>query len=904
MTSNDDTTSNSPSLNMQVNNRTQAKDSKGTSADLLGLADVSYDNSQQSIDLQPDLLSDSNDNDRKASTLLDFSYNSTEDLSYNTVDMLRDEVSQLTENMNDMCRRMAQMQRSHQQQMDLIQSNTAEQFQWLDGNYRSQFQELIEVIKVQHQPPQATANNNPSASQQQEISETSRTAPLEPEAKPSPSRPQKVAVMATVTNNASSESSRIREDPPEDPPERVQPKRKSSKSVQLPSIQEVTAAKETNDPDTPVKVAEVIEIIEDESPSETQVKKNRLHSPTALTYETSQSASTTSRPVRGTATAPPTGTAAPVNYVLPAKEIKFKLPTLHKNDRYSHWKGMCTIASSQHHVYTSLTYTDPGTGQLAFNPIMTLLESRALYQATVEALGSKASEVNTTADILTANGYSFWRKLDRIMNKTNQSFFQHEKLLNDLKSICKSPTETFQQYAARYDAQLEQVINSGATPPSHETMTLQLLKGCRTVDQVFSTTIMDLDQPGWHTGKSIHEIVDWAEERITKYKMTNKNSPVFLTDQKKEQPPKGEERYNNKASLSKLKNQQKDEFTKQPVNLTNEITKKLKSSKYVVADLFQLHGRFYDGCPLHNGANHKILECTQLARICQECNCTKDFQKVQQQLGFKTGGNRNNADTTDTKDKKTEKKVTAKRVSFQEESYEENKDFFEETDEEEEDESDNDSEVEDKSTKASVKGYMSSLPNLSLPVVLAKATINPLNHPKLPKQLKNIYRAVIDSGATSTMSPIKELFEEITYFSQDDSNAPTAELGDERTSVKICGYGPMTYNMHGKKIRTMALYVPDLGETTLFSVRQHIESKGCWFHASAGGTDFVFPNFIINPRTDHEIEVLIRPIQIREDQELDFDELTAEQTEVSTPKRTRKLFEMVNKYTQKYEHRC
>ena len=138
---------------------------------------------------------------------------------------------------------------------------------------------------------------------------------------------------------------------------------------------------------------------------------------------------------------------------------------------------------------------------------------------------------------------------------------------------------------------------------------------------------------------------------------------------------------------------------------------------------------------------------------------------------------------------------------------------------------------------------------------------------------KERMRACIDSAASADMIPLKSYFESITYYDQSDSTTPSVMLGDEITLVPIIGYGLAKYSINNKTIRKGALYVPALGATALLSVKQHMENKGCYFHAESQKTTLAFPTFLIIPRVDKEIDVYLQPSSAP----LDFDELTTNQ---------------------------
>ena len=144
--------------------------------------------------------------------------------------------------------------------------------------------------------------------------------------------------------------------------------------------------------------------------------------------------------------------------------------------------------------------------------------------------------------------------------------------------------------------------------------------------------------------------------------------------------------------------------------------------------------------------------------------------------------------------------------------------------------------------------------------------------------LKTIYRIILDSGATDTMCPFKELFEEIHYFDTDE--LPVAIMGDDKTRVQILGHGYINVLIHGKRIRTHALYIPSMGNACLFSIKQHMKSQGCAFIAEQKNTTLTFPTFLLFPRVDNEIDVLCQSA-VSSRAPIDFDEETSTKVEIS-----------------------
>jgi hypothetical protein len=105
----------------------------------------------------------------------------------------------------------------------------------------------------------------------------------------------------------------------------------------------------------------------------------------------------------------------------------------------------------------------------------------------------------------------------------------------------------------------------------------------------------------------------------------------------------------------------------------------------------------------------------------------------------------------------------------------------------------------------------------------------------------SLVRAVCDSGASHTMTSHLHLFDCITYFDS-NTNLPHAMMGDDTTTLPITGYGYIHFTVHGRRLRLFSYFVPGLG-TTLLSIKQHMCTEGCYFHAAAENTVLAFPTF-------------------------------------------------------------
>jgi hypothetical protein len=138
---------------------------------------------------------------------------------------------------------------------------------------------------------------------------------------------------------------------------------------------------------------------------------------------------------------------------------------------------------------------------------------------------------------------------------------------------------------------------------------------------------------------------------------------------------------------------------------------------------------------------------------------------------------------------------------------------------------------------------------------------------------------VIDSGATAHMSSNQDMFSEITYFSDPDQHRVI--MGDDKTTIPIAGHGYMYIVLHGKHLRVHGYYVPGMGPTALFSVKQHMANQGCYFHAAAGNCELAFPTFTCSPRIAQEIEVIVHTPQNKKSY-FDFDEHSMVKLHINT----------------------
>ena len=104
------------------------------------------------------------------------------------------------------------------------------------------------------------------------------------------------------------------------------------------------------------------------------------------------------------------------------------------------------------------------------------------------------------------------------------------------------------------------------------------------------------------------------------------------------------------------------------------------------------------------------------------------------------------------------------------------------------------------------------------------------------------------------MSGMEELFEKIIWIKV----KKYVTLGDNKTTLRIMGYGFINYLFNGKRVRKIGYYVPGLG-IRLLSIKQHIKYKGCYFHAENDSVILAYPNAVLYATTEPEFMLKIKP---------------------------------------------
>eukprot|EP00957_Ditylum_brightwellii_P131434 10024150-Ditylum_brightwellii.AAC.1 len=101
------------------------------------------------------------------------------------------------------------------------------------------------------------------------------------------------------------------------------------------------------------------------------------------------------------------------------------------------------------------------------------------------------------------------------------------------------------------------------------------------------------------------------------------------------------------------------------------------------------------------------------------------------------------------------------------------------------------------------------------------------------------------------------IFEYVIPLQKRGDQATYALLGNNKALLRVSGYGYINVPLDGHRVRRMAYYVPGLG-TTLLSVTDHMQYKGCFFHAEDNIIQLVYPTKMLYPSVTDEIYLSIK----------------------------------------------
>jgi deoxyuridine 5'-triphosphate nucleotidohydrolase len=640
--------------------------------------------------------------------------------------------------------------------------------------------------------------------------------------------------------------------------------------------------------------------------------------------------------------------------LLASKEPKLHFQSFKPTTDYDNWKNMCILKTHKHSIHSKLTAKDYD-GNLIFNPNMSEDQSSTLFMLTMESLGSHADKMSI--DMQQADGVKLWTQLDRVNLDIDTDVTNQETLSQQFESLRREKNEDYDQYALRFIKKLKELKNNDVTVTTDKKrLAFKLLRGLN--EKVINTQIcMGLaSKPEWYINITLPEIASKAKKYMKHYNSLNgiadkpcprpvKPSPAPAAAPAPPPKPNGY----NKVGTPKPPQAPKPQPAETPKvqadedNITQMMTAIQNASDKItfLQSLKQKDHYKFRSLATRNACSR--LNCYDLwiqtakgntpkpapipavvpippaptARRVQapeEDNSTSVQEQVQIALQEALGTQgmqllselQSMNSTIDTED------ITADEISNSDNINDQVNSYF-------------------TSNSLRRRQRLASLPRssrsklITLLKILCKQRATPLtttntkpskpvrpvptptknvnisspsSESSLPNKPKTNYKVVIDSGATDTMSANAELFESITKYNTNSTNQPKVMLGDEQTYHPVIGYGWINYVVHNHRIRQLALYVPALGDTTLFSVKQHMAWKGTYFHAENNEALLSFPTFSIPLDSTHEISMNIQPA-ITSTRTIDFDEQQAQEATSSTSPRNYYL-PMISKNVKTY----
>jgi deoxyuridine 5'-triphosphate nucleotidohydrolase len=592
--------------------------------------------------------------------------------------------------------------------------------------------------------------------------------------------------------------------------------------------------------------------------------------------------------------------------VIYTKEHKLTLSTYKPSMDYSHWKALCLLEAANNSTFKNIV-TKYGNKYI-LNQYMTDHESSTLYLATMKALGSHAFNIISITDTETADGLELWSTMDDHFNEREESFLLKHDIKCKFLTLSRNPTEAIDNYRIRFEKQLHLMTINNIAMPSRLELVFQFLNQMK-IKRVFDEIIMKMDtDTSFFSGLNWKQLSQKSSKQIQLYQKIHPNVDVFNTKPRnptkptnpKPPPPNKpdqskKKKYNNQHqdSPSPESPMPKAAVHQAEVDKIRNILKTETNPKY---QLHCLHVEHPHNCPIHNGKPHPLLSCTILCRVCEDLDLSLTLEHVQRTLNIKPYvpeyRRKSNPDTATWNDKSTPTPPSrpspstpvqqARRVTEESTNDITDKEYYDHANKYESlAESDSSTENSELTSNNDITHYPISILRHCSHLSLSNNTNRHVTfHPNTkststssfavatqpPTQITNplfptnLIRMVIDSGASAHMSSAKNMFQSITYFPL--KHQPRVTMGDDKTQLPIAGHGFITFMLHGKHVRVHALYVPHMGNTALFSVKQHMKNQGCYFHAESQKCQLAFPSFIVSPRVDDEIEVIIKPTTI------------------------------------------
>jgi deoxyuridine 5'-triphosphate nucleotidohydrolase len=581
-------------------------------------------------------------------------------------------------------------------------------------------------------------------------------------------------------------------------------------------------------------------------------------------------------------------------------------PTFKATADYHHWKQLCILKAHKHPSGKDMTIKV--NNRLIFNPHMTEEISSTLFLLTTDALGSnELIKLYGSIDIEKADGVALWKVLDKTHMSLDMSAINKEMLSKEFNELIREANETYHAFGIRFEKKKTHLLTNKVPITSDpEQLALKLLLSLN--EPIINQNIcLNLSKhPEFYVGLTTNGIIEKAETYVKHYHLINKTKPP---QSQHPSPPKKE---NAKDTKPKERGNDKKDATPDPPPLSekDKMVKLLRNAN----DLDSYLKGLKRNDPVKFNSTAMKQACSELNKYCLYMSLieqspaptpspapapTPSPAPVQRPPQAPTS---QPAARLAVQSSSTQQMINAQvQQAIQNALGDQGTHLIQQlrmanatepAPSNTEDNSNNNDQV-NSYLHIPLTSIMSNLFSIycilhicmllfqiernSIPKCNKAIITNNHTTPTVPSSPTIHYRAVVDSGATHTMTSALSLFESITYYDINDSQ-PTVTLGDESTHLRIKGYGLMSYSLGGYKIRSQGLYIPDLGDTTLLSVKQHMRYNGNYFHAESNNAMLAFPSFTIPLSTINEIETTISPVSTNQ---YDFDELTATESTAS-----------------------
>jgi hypothetical protein len=561
-------------------------------------------------------------------------------------------------------------------------------------------------------------------------------------------------------------------------------------------------------------------------------------------------------------------------------------PTFKSTADYHHWKQLCVLKAHKHPSGKGMTMKF--NEKLIFNPHMSTETSSTLFLLTTDALGStELIKLYGSIDIEKADGVALWKVLDKTHMSLDMSAINKEMLSKEFNELVREANETYHAFGIRFEKKKAHLaINKVPITSDPEQLALKLLLSLN--EPIINQICLNLNKhPAFYVSLNTTGIIEKVKTYVKHYHLINKTkspSIPLLPSPKKDTPKESKPKERNNDKKDYIPDTQpiseKDKIIKL-LNKANDLDSYLKGLKRNDPTKFnspamkqacselnksKLYSSLLEASPSPSSTPapaptsppvptprvNQAPPATPAARLAVQTSSTQQMINTQVQQALKDTLGDQGAELLQQLKLANEGAIPSVTVDSNNNNDAINPYVHHPT-----------SFVMSDSSYAYCVTFICTL--LSQLIYLINSKSNPhtndIHHdiPSIPIEPKvSKHQAVIDSGATHTMTSELSLFESITYYN-DGHDSPTVMLGNDSTHLNIKGYGILSFTIGKHTIRTSGLYIPELGDTTLLSVKQHMKYKGNYFHAENNNAMLAFPTFTIPLSTANEIKTMLSP---------------------------------------------